>query len=127
MTSLAHRGGLASGRGEGDGAGLLLPLPLDFLSRFWTLPSVFGFGQLFLPRDAVAEKKAMDIVREALAAHDLELKDGRDVPVRPEALGPQGARTNAAYHTDSCSAAREHGLCFRHGLQPSSRRRLSSA
>ncbi len=89
MTSLAHRGGLASGRGEGDGAGLLLPLPLDFLSRFWTLPSVFGFGQLFLPRDAVAEKKAMDIVREALAAHDLELKDGRDVPVRPEALGPQ--------------------------------------
>lgn len=61
MTSLAHRGGLASGRGEGDGAGLLLPLPLDFLSRFWTLPSVFGFGQLFLPRDAVAEKKAMDI------------------------------------------------------------------
>ena len=88
MTSLAHRGGLASGRGEGDGAGLLLPLPLDFLSRFWTLPPVFGFGQLFLPRDAAAGKRAMALVEESLAAQGLELADGRDVPVRPDALGP---------------------------------------
>ena len=88
MTSLAHRGGLASGRGEGDGAGLLLPLPLDFLSRFWTLPPVFGFGQLFLPRDAAAGKRAMMLVEESLAAQGLELADGREVPVRPDALGP---------------------------------------
>lgn len=87
MTSLAHRGGLASGRGEGDGAGILLPLPLDFLSRFWTLPPAFGFGQLFLPRDATAGKQAMDIVRESLAAYGLDLADGRDVPVNPDALG----------------------------------------
>lgn len=88
MTSLAHRGGLASGRGEGDGAGLLLPLPLDFLSRFWNLPPIFGFGQLFLPRDAAAGKRAMALVEESLAAQGLELADGRDVPVRPDALGP---------------------------------------
>ena len=75
MTSLAHRGGLASGRGEGDGAGLLLPLPLDFLSRFWTLPPAFGFGQLFLPRDAAAGKRAMTLVEESLAAQGLELAD----------------------------------------------------
>lgn len=88
MTSLAHRGGLVSGRGEGDGAGLLLPLPLDFLSRFWTLPPAFGVGQLFLPPDAAAGKRALALVEENLAARGLELADGRDVPVRPDALGP---------------------------------------
>lgn len=88
MTSLAHRGGRASGRGEGDGAGLLLPLPRDFLNRFWSLPPVFGFGQLFLPRDATAEKKAMALVEESLAVQGLELADGRHVPVRVDALGP---------------------------------------
>jgi glutamate synthase domain-containing protein 2/glutamate synthase domain-containing protein 1/glutamate synthase domain-containing protein 3 len=95
---LAHRGASATDS-SADGAGLLTQIPRRLFilaaSRLGIhLPAdaAIGVGMCFLPPDPVASEEAMSLVREVLLGDGIPVLGWRDVPTRPEVLGPS-ART----------------------------------
>lgn len=97
LARLAHRGSRGSDGASGDGAGILLPLPRMFFKRVFTAgdaalaelleKGVWGLGQFFWgPGDHHAETETL--IESCLRAEGLKPVAWRDVPVRPECLGP---------------------------------------
>ena len=93
---LAHRGASATDH-SADGAGLLAQIPRRLFilaaSRLGIhLPAdaAIAVGICFLPAEPVAQQDATALITDVLLAHGLPVLAWRDVPVRPEVLGPTG-------------------------------------
>jgi glutamate synthase domain-containing protein 2/glutamate synthase domain-containing protein 1/glutamate synthase domain-containing protein 3 len=79
LRRVRHRGAVAADHRTGDGAGVLIPLPPALLPE----PGL-GVAMVFL-RDEDAGRQA---VEAACAAEGIAVREWREVPVEPEALGP---------------------------------------
>ncbi len=91
---LAHRGASATDS-SADGAGLLTQIPRRFfilaasrLGIHVSADATLAVGMCFLPVEPTAQATAVSVVESVLAADGLPLLGWRDVPVRPEVLGP---------------------------------------
>ncbi len=91
---LAHRGASATDS-SADGAGLLTQIPRRLFilaaSRIGIhLPAdaAVGVGMCFLPVEQGAREEAMSLVSDVLLGDGIPVLGWRDVPVRPEVLGP---------------------------------------
>ncbi len=99
LAALRHRGAVGADGESSDGAGVLLPLSPRL--RRVIAPAASGrFGVVFtqLPRPRPARRRAIALVEESLRAEGLPPPIWRDVPVRPETLGPaaRGRRPHLA-------------------------------
>ncbi len=101
LCGVRHRGAVAADAASGDGAGLLTQIPQD-LARTWVAEAGgrvaagdgVGVAALFLDgRDDEAGAAAREAARAAVAAacedEGVALLAWRDVPHRPEAIGPE--------------------------------------
>jgi glutamate synthase domain-containing protein 2/glutamate synthase domain-containing protein 1/glutamate synthase domain-containing protein 3 len=93
---LTHRGGVDADGASGDGAGIAVQLPSDFFAReARRLNSGFqphwrtAAGVFFFPSDGVTRARAMFAAEEAVRNRGLYVAGWRQVPVNPDALGPQ--------------------------------------
>ncbi len=91
---LAHRGA-SSTDSSADGAGVMTQIPRRLFilaaSRLGVhLPAdaAIAVGMCFLPAEPVAQQDAVSIITDVLLADGLPILAWRDVPVRPEVLGP---------------------------------------
>ncbi|ERN39908.1 glutamate synthase domain 2 protein [Rubidibacter lacunae KORDI 51-2] len=98
---LEHRGGCSADRDSGDGAGLMSAVPWAVLDKWLQAngsecpaPERSAVAMAFLPVDTDRAAAARQCVEQVLQQHNLQLLGWREVPVRPEVLGPQ-ARENA--------------------------------
>ena len=96
LRRLDHRGGLDADGRSGDGAGLLTAIPDKFVRNCARetgiqLPSVYGLGMAFLPREQ------QDIARAWIAKlagdRGLRLLGWRPVPTNPWIVGPRARHT----------------------------------
>lgn len=97
---LEHRGGCSADADSGDGAGIMTAIPRQLLAQWFTqrnltMPTVeqLGVGMVFLPQEPSARQVAKGYVEEVVRTEKLTVLGWREVPVRPEVLGPQ-ARNN---------------------------------
>jgi glutamate synthase (NADPH/NADH) large chain/glutamate synthase (ferredoxin) len=98
LGALGHRGAFAADRASSDGAGLLLPLEPEVVERLGGAESRRpGIVWLFAPRAPRDLAGALTIVVEALATEALAIERWREVPARPEALGPEAAASRPAF------------------------------
>ncbi|MEO0803033.1 MAG: glutamate synthase large subunit [Cyanobacteria bacterium J06642_2] len=100
LTCMEHRGGCGSDSDSGDGAGILTTIPWSLLNDWAESkgvalpePEALGVGMLFLPADAALRQQVQEAIAAYLNTTDYQLVGWRDVPVRPEVLGPV-ARNN---------------------------------
>ncbi len=100
LSCMEHRGGCSADQDSGDGAGLMTALPWELLSGWFASagvsapePEQFALGMLFLPQASETAELARQVVNAVLAEEGLQVLGWRQVPVRPEVLGPQ-ARQN---------------------------------
>ena len=100
---LTHRGGVDADGASGDGAGIAVQLPSDFFAReARRLNSGFqphwrtAVGVFFFPSDGVARARAMFAAEEAVRNRGLYVAGWRQVPVNPDALGPQARESQPA-------------------------------
>jgi glutamate synthase domain-containing protein 2/glutamate synthase domain-containing protein 1/glutamate synthase domain-containing protein 3 len=100
---LTHRGGVDADGASGDGAGIALQLPSDFFAReARRLNSGFqphwrtAVGVFFFPPDGVSRARAMFAAEEAVRNRGLYVAGWRQVPVNPDALGPQARESQPA-------------------------------
>ena len=91
---LAHRGASATDS-SADGAGLLTQIPRRFfvlaasrLGIHVSADATIAVGMCFLPVDATACAQSVALLEEVLRADGLPVLGWRDVPVRPDVLGP---------------------------------------
>ena len=97
LRRVRHRGAVAADDRSGDGAGVLLPLPRALVER----PDE-GLAMVFLRRASARRD-----VEDACAAHGIRVRSWREVPVDPDALGPE-ARASAPRILQAM-LARPHG------------------
>ncbi|BFM40119.1 glutamate synthase large subunit [Synechocystis sp. LKSZ1] len=97
---LEHRGGCSADADSGDGAGMMTAIPRQLLAQWFTqrnltMPDVeqLGVGMVFLPQEPGAREVAKGYVEEVVRTEKLTVLGWREVPVKPEVLGPQ-ARNN---------------------------------
>ena len=83
LSRMRHRGAIAADRRTGDGAGILLPIAPALVPGAWC-----GLAMVF-----VRDGGARAAIEEACAAEGIGVGGWRDVPVRPEALGPEAQAT----------------------------------
>ena len=101
LCGVRHRGAVAADAASGDGAGILTQIPQD-LVRAWARElgadvaedQPVGLAFLFLDgRDdadgEAARRAARDAFASACATEHVELLAWRDVPIVPEAIGPE--------------------------------------
>ena len=91
---LAHRGASATDS-SADGAGLLTQIPRRFfilaasrLGIHVSADATIAVGQCFLPVEPALTAAAVTLVEEVLTTDGLTVLGWRDVPVRPDVLGP---------------------------------------
>lgn len=100
LKNLIHRGGEGADSRTGDGAGILVQIPHEFvLLQGVPVPERgrYGTGILFLPKADEARERALEIVREQVAAAgQMSLLAVRDVPVNAEILGEQARAAEPA-------------------------------
>ncbi|HEX5412296.1 MAG TPA: glutamate synthase large subunit [Terriglobia bacterium] len=103
LACLTHRGGADADGASGDGAGIAVQLPSDFFAReARRLNSGFqphwrtAVGVFFFPSDGVARARAMFAAEEAVRNRGLYVAGWRQVPVNPDALGPQARESQPA-------------------------------
>ncbi len=103
LLNLEHRGASGSDPLTGDGAGLLTQIPDEFFRHKceelgFTLPSRghYGVGLVFLPRSGNERDRCRQILEDKIFGTGQRLLGWREVPVDPEAPGPQ-ARQSAPY------------------------------
>ncbi len=84
LRRVRHRGAVAADGRSGDGAGVLLPLPSALLPE----PGL-GLAVVFLRADG-----GRQAVEDACTAQGIAVREWREVPVEPAALGPD-ARASA--------------------------------
>jgi len=95
LCRLTHRGAAASDESTGDGAGLLLQTPDRFLRKAadqagFELPALgqYASGHMFLSVDGVERHWQLGQIEATVVAEGLRLIGWRDVPIRPESIGP---------------------------------------
>ncbi|MBC8122791.1 MAG: glutamate synthase large subunit [Gemmatimonadaceae bacterium] len=100
VSCLEHRGGCGADRDSGDGAGLMTAIPWELLAAWCASEELVmppegrrAAGVLFLPRGAVAIAACQQVATEVLEHEGFTTVGWRPVPVCPEVLGPQAART----------------------------------
>jgi glutamate synthase (ferredoxin) len=98
LARLAHRGGLDADGKSGDGAGLLIQVPQKLLGGEVAVAVLFEW-----------DKRARQIVEDAMARTGLELFSWRAVPVDPGSLGERARATRPAIW---------HGLVAKPDLEP---------
>ncbi|MCA9720339.1 MAG: hypothetical protein KC468_37100, partial [Myxococcales bacterium] len=85
LTRVEHRGALAGDDQTGDGAGVMTEIPWALLGQ---APGSVAVSTLFLSQDERRRRRALEVFAESFAMYDLTLETYRDVPARPEVLGP---------------------------------------
>ncbi|RYG87334.1 hypothetical protein EON77_02260, partial [bacterium] len=97
LRRLAHRGATGADPDSGDGAGILTRIPhlhyeraLDRIGVELPLAGDYGVAQVFLSRDPAQAATQRRILEEVVRYHGQRIIGWRDVPVRPQAVGPTG-------------------------------------
>ncbi|MDQ2749171.1 MAG: glutamate synthase large subunit [Actinomycetota bacterium] len=92
LHNLDHRGAAGAEPSSGDGAGITVQVPDVFLRAVCglDLPPLgqYAVGMAFLPTDAEQAATAVALVEQVALDEGLILLGWRDVPVRPDDLGP---------------------------------------
>lgn len=92
LCKVPHRGGI-NAEGVGDGGGACFDLSVRFyreLTGQALTQGSFAIGNFFLPKNAAQRNRSVKILREILAAHQLEIILERDVPVDNSVLNKAG-------------------------------------
>ncbi len=94
LISLGHRGAAGADPETGDGAGILIQMPHEFFAKEaeslgFNLPDVggYGVGTVFLPQDADARERCVDIIERTARDEGCQILGWRDVPTNPDAIG----------------------------------------
>src|SRR5665647_1958184 len=97
LANLNHRGAVGAEADSGDGAGILTQVPdafiRDVVGADLPAPGHYAIGLAFLPTDADALHDAVVGVEKIVRDEGLELLAWRDVPVKPEIIGPTARST----------------------------------
>ena len=97
LANLNHRGAVGAEADSGDGAGILTQVPdafiRDVVGADLPAPGHYAIGLAFLPTDADALQDAVVGVEKIVRDEGLELLAWRDVPVKPEIIGPTARST----------------------------------
>jgi len=94
LTCMTHRGAISADGRTGDGCGLLLQKPDGFLRKVareggaGELTPLYGVGTLMLGQDEHRAALAQRVLEEKLAGQSLRVAGWRQVPTRPDCLGP---------------------------------------
>ncbi len=96
LVNMTHRGAVGSDKDTGDGAGVMTTLPQRFLERVAhkelgvTLPEWgrYSAGLVFLPMDEDAAAGCRSEFESIVEAEGQRVLGWRNVPVRPEIIGP---------------------------------------
>ncbi len=96
LVNLRHRGAAGADNTTGDGAGILFQIPKDLFSAecrqkgiLLPPPGRYGVGMVFGPKDDVRTRSGCNRILESSILHcGLKVLGWRDVPVRPDCLGP---------------------------------------
>ncbi len=80
-----HRGALAGDSQTGDGAGVMTEIPWELLGRS---PHDCAVVSLFVSSDLERGPRARRLFEETFENLDLQIAGWREVPTRPEVLGP---------------------------------------
>jgi glutamate synthase (NADPH/NADH) large chain len=96
LRNLDHRGAVGAEPESGDGAGLTIQVPDAFLRAVvpFALPAVgdYAVGTAFLPVEAASRAAATKLVEQVARDEGLDVLGWREVPVRPDGLGPTALR-----------------------------------
>jgi glutamate synthase domain-containing protein 2/glutamate synthase domain-containing protein 1/glutamate synthase domain-containing protein 3 len=85
LACVEHRGALAGDGITGDGAGVMTEIPWRLIGK---RPGVIAIATLFLSPEQKRRDKALEVFEQAFNFLDLRVEAYRDLPVRPEVLGP---------------------------------------
>jgi len=95
LKNLRHRGAAGADNVTGDGAGILLQIPHELLvtecQKSGTVlpePGRYGVGMVFTTKDALVRAKWEGLLAQAIHHYGLQVIGWRDVPTRPDCLGP---------------------------------------
>jgi len=95
LHNLDHRGAAGAETNSGDGAGITVQVPDAFLraevsGSGFELPAAgqYAVGTAFLPVDADARRRVVELVEAVAAAEGVRVLGWRDVPTNPDGLGP---------------------------------------
>ncbi len=91
LENMAHRGGESEGH-SGDGAGIMVQIPHEYiLLNGIPVPEKgrYGMGMFFLPSEEEDYQSFMQIIRDVISEHELELMHVRDVPRDSSILGDE--------------------------------------
>jgi glutamate synthase (NADPH/NADH) large chain len=92
LHNLDHRGAAGAEPSSGDGAGITVQVPDAFLRAVcgFELPAAghYAVGIAFLPVDAAQAAQVVEIVERTAVEEGLTVLGWRDLPVRPDDLGP---------------------------------------
>jgi glutamate synthase domain-containing protein 2/glutamate synthase domain-containing protein 1/glutamate synthase domain-containing protein 3 len=97
---MGHRGAVDADGKTGDGAGITTAIPFELLEPELMARGIRNVGRgelavglVFLPREAHAAARAMQVVVDALTDEALPLIGFRNVPIREEVLGEKAQRS----------------------------------
>lgn len=97
LANLEHRGAVGAEVDTGDGAGILTQVPDAFLREVLgvELPPAgsYAVGTVFLPMDASERERLRGEIERIAAQEGLAVLTWRDVPTRPEIVGPSARAT----------------------------------
>jgi glutamate synthase (NADPH) large chain len=101
LHNLDHRGAAGAEPSSGDGAGITVQVPDAFLRAVsgLDLPAAgeYAVGIAFLPEDPDQAAQAVAIVEQTAAEEGLHVLGWRDVPARPDDLGPTARSVMPAF------------------------------
>ncbi|MFN5856493.1 MAG: glutamate synthase-related protein [Pseudanabaenaceae cyanobacterium] len=95
LTCVEHRGGCSADQDSGDGAGVMTAIPWALLQAETPDldPTHSAVGMFFLPQDPARAAECRRITESVAQEEGVTVLRWRNVPVKPEILGPQ-ARQN---------------------------------
>ena len=85
LVCVEHRGALAGDGMTGDGAGVMTEIPWRIFGK---RPGAVAIASLFLCSDETRRRNALEIFERSFDFLDLKVESYREVPTRPEVLGP---------------------------------------
>ena len=98
LARLTHRGAVAADGTSGDGCGLLLGMPDAFMraaaaAQGIALGPLYAAGMVFLSPDADQARRERSVLGAELARKGVAVLGWREVPVDPDACGPQALKS----------------------------------
>ncbi len=87
LRNLEHRGG-ADSFGNGDGAGIMTAIPREFFG----IDKDYAIACIFAPRKESELKLSLSVFEKTFEHYGLNIESYRDVPINPDALGPQAKK-----------------------------------